>query len=178
MPHDARIIMSNATHLDYDPLMTHAQAASVLTISPLTLRDWRYKKPMNVPRAFKHGQKIRYRRSDVYECLARLVERGREGCAPTSQCSARVDPQVRLATQAGPAKRDISMNLTEAAGYLNIPKSTLYKMRIDLSDPGPEGELIHGLVRYRLSSLNAWVERHLEPLSPGPGDRHACDDTH
>lgn len=62
------------------------------------------------------------------------------------------------------AMSDPLLTLSRAAEYLSIPAPTLLTWRSRYPGRGPRAVKVGGLLRYRLSDLDAWVEAHLEPV--------------
>ncbi|WP_460796734.1 helix-turn-helix transcriptional regulator [Nocardioides pacificus] len=56
------------------------------------------------------------------------------------------------------------MNITDAADYIGIAKSTLYTWRTRRPGFGPRAVKAGGALRYRRSDLDAWIEAHAEAL--------------
>lgn len=57
-----------------------------------------------------------------------------------------------------------TMNITQAAAYIGIAKSTLYTWRTRRPGFGPRAVKAGGALRYRRSDLDAWIEAHVEAL--------------
>lgn len=60
---------------------------------------------------------------------------------------------------------DPLLTLSRAAEYLSIPASTLLTWRSRYPGRGPRAVKVGGLLRYRLSDLDAWAEAYLEPVA-------------
>ena len=57
-----------------------------------------------------------------------------------------------------------TMNITQAAAYIGIAKSTLYTWRTRRPGFGPRAVKAGGALRYRRSDLDAWIDAHAEAL--------------
>lgn len=147
-------------NLIHDPLITLDRAARVLGVAPLTLKDWRYKNPTWAPRAFKHGQKVRFRSSDLQACLDH--HRGYLRSTVTAETFGR---RLRLVVDGDEHILGVDhlLDVEEAAEYLAMSTSGLYKLRGAQDAEGPRGSIVQGRLVYRLTALNTWVEAHLEP---------------
>lgn len=55
-----------------------------------------------------------------------------------------------------------TMNISQAAAYLGIAKSTLYTWRTRRPGFGPRAVKAGGALRYRRSDLDAWIDAHAE----------------
>lgn len=63
-----------------------------------------------------------------------------------------------------PALTPATMNITQAAAYIGLAKSTLYTWRTRRPGFGPRAVKAGGALRYRRSDLDAWIEAHAETL--------------
>lgn len=59
------------------------------------------------------------------------------------------------------------LTIKEVADYLGVPVATLYQWRYRRE--GPPGFRIGGLVRYRRSDVDAWIEQQVEMSMPKTG---------
>jgi excisionase family DNA binding protein len=163
--------LSQPLPITFDPLLKPLEAAHYLGISKATLNKWRTKRRSS-PRAFKIGSTLRYRISDLDEWLNRHREFDDDQEPSPFLCGPDVirgGPPARLTLVTlqnywfHVLHRDPLLTVDEAAQYLAIPKATIYTHRTRRPDWGPSATEVGGLLRYRLSALNEWVERHLEP---------------
>lgn len=68
-----------------------------------------------------------------------------------------------------------TMNITQAATYLGIAKSTLYTWRTRRPGFGPRAVKAGGALRYRRSDLDVWIEAHAEALDDPEADHIHAD---
>lgn len=89
-----------------------------------------------------------------------VVDTSKQATAPS------VEP---LPTGGGrPALMPATMNITQAAVYIGIAKSTLYTWRTRRPGFGPRAVKAGGALRYRRSDLDAWIEAHAEAFDLEP----------
>jgi predicted DNA-binding transcriptional regulator AlpA len=67
-----------------------------------------------------------------------------------------------------PLGGDPLLTMDQAAEYLAIPKATLYTWRSRPgsggANGGPRAVKIGGMIRFRRSDLDSWLEQYLEPI--------------
>lgn len=72
-----------------------------------------------------------------------------------------------------------TMNISQAAAYVGIAKSTLYTWRTRRPGFGPRAVKAGGALRYRQSDLDAWIEAHTEAFESGmQTEIHDDDERH
>lgn len=87
--------------------------------------------------------------------------------------------ELRMNRQGGDTLLPATMDIAQAATYIGIAKSTLYTWRTRRPGFGPRAVKAGGVLRYRRSDLDAWIEAHAEAVSLDPeldietGDRAA-----
>ena len=57
-----------------------------------------------------------------------------------------------------PAELDRLLSIDEVSTYIDIPKNTLYRWRVD--GKGPRGIRMGKHVRFRRSEVEAWLDRN------------------
>jgi predicted DNA-binding transcriptional regulator AlpA len=136
----------------WDPLINVKVAAERLSVSPHTILKHRAL-GLPTPRAFKRGQTLRFRTSDVDYFLDVA-----SGCTPVLHV---------------PHSENRTLRLSDAARYLAMSPASIATWRShDRERPrgeqyAPPGFTIGSRVMFRLNALNEWIEKHLEPLESG-----------
>jgi predicted DNA-binding transcriptional regulator AlpA len=131
--------------LRLDPLLTGEDVTRRARLAAGTLTTWRSREPGKAPRAVKLAKIVRYRTSDVMAWLG--------------SADANAGVLVPLAPE------DLVLTHAEAADYLALSGPSMSTWRSRQPEYAPKGFKRGASLRYHLSELNAWVDRHLEPES-------------